>query len=108
MKPAKIGPEDNFSGSNGQGNKSIPAEPDQPLEVRLRRQVARVLELPTARLDINQPLTNLGLDSLLAVELGHMIANELGVDVPTVTLVNGPSIVELVALINEKLLADNA
>ncbi len=32
-----------------------------------------------------------------------MITYEMGVDIPTMTLINGPTIVELVALIDEAL-----
>ncbi len=69
-----------------------PAERLQLIRSHLTELVARVLGLPASRLDLEQPLSNLGLDSLMAVELKNRIAVELGVNVPMVTFLSGPSV----------------
>ncbi len=75
----------------------LAAEPAQRLQLiqsHLTELVARVLGLPASKLDIEQPLSNLGLDSLMAVELKNRIAVDLGVNVPMVTFLSGPSVAQ--------------
>ncbi|HZJ65003.1 MAG TPA: amino acid adenylation domain-containing protein [Kofleriaceae bacterium] len=61
----------------------------------LRRDLARVLRLPESRIEITQPLNRLGLDSLMAVEIKNAIEADLGVTVPVVRFLQGPSIAQL-------------
>jgi len=61
--------------------------------------VSRVLSLPIDRVDPQRPLSQLGLDSLISVELKRELLDRLGADVPIVDLVKGPCISELVASI---------
>ncbi len=82
-----------------------PAERQQLLEAHICELVARVLLTSVSKLDIEQPLTNLGFDSLMAVELSNRIKNELGVELPTVKLIQGPSIVQVATQVNEQLAA---
>jgi acyl carrier protein len=92
-------------------NSILAAEPAerQPLVAScISEQVARVLLTSTHKLDIEQPLTALGLDSLMAVELSNRIKNELGVDVPTVKLIQGPSIAQLATQVSEQLTPDGS
>jgi acyl transferase domain-containing protein/acyl carrier protein len=74
-----------------------PAERIRLLQSHLTELVARVLGLPASRLDVRQPLSNLGLDSLMAVELKNRIAVDLGVNVPMVTFLSGPSVEQAAA-----------
>jgi len=53
--------------------------------------VARVLRIPAAELRQAEPLSNLGLDSLMAVEIKNRVRSELGVDVPLARLLEGAS-----------------
>ncbi|MFB8795997.1 MAG: SDR family NAD(P)-dependent oxidoreductase [Microcoleus sp.] len=80
-----------------------PADRRQLLESRLCEQVARVLGTSAAKLDNSKPLTNLGLDSLMAVELSNRIKSDLKVDVPTMKLMQGPSISQLAEQLLEQL-----
>ncbi len=80
-----------------------PAERQRLLSECIREQVAKVLLTSASKLDIEQPLTNLGFDSLMAVELSNRIKNELGVELPTVKLIQGPSIVQVAMQVNEQL-----
>jgi polyketide synthase 12/myxalamid-type polyketide synthase MxaB len=59
------------------------------LQQRMRSVAARVLGLATdAALDPNRPLQELGLDSLMAVELRNLIKTECGLDrAPAATVV---------------------
>jgi phthiocerol/phenolphthiocerol synthesis type-I polyketide synthase D len=69
----------------------------------LREQVAGVLRVPVARLDVEQPLTSLGLDSLMAIELKNRIERELKVRIPIVTFLQGPGIAQFASQILEQL-----
>lgn len=73
------------------------------LETYLAEKVAGVLRLPIARIDVEQPLTALGLDSLMAIELKNRIELELAVHIPIVAFLQGPSIRQFVAQLRDQL-----
>jgi acyl carrier protein len=70
--------------------------------------VARVLGLAASKLDPQQPLSNLGLDSLMAVELKNRIAVDLGVKVPVVKFLQGFSVAEAVTQVLDQLTAEGS
>jgi acyl transferase domain-containing protein/acyl carrier protein len=72
-----------------------PRERPAILETYLRGQLARVLGLAPAKLDSRQPLNRLGLDSLMAVELKNRIELDIGVLIPMVRLLQGPSLLQI-------------
>jgi myxalamid-type polyketide synthase MxaE and MxaD len=82
---------------------AAPGERRPLLENVLREQVARVIGLSPARVDVQQPLNTLGIDSLMGIELKNRIEAELGVVVPIVRLLEGPTIVEFAALLLDQL-----
>ncbi len=60
-----------------------PAEEQQAqLEKLLTREVSKVLGIPESNIEPDQDLTNLGLDSLMSVEIEIGLENELGADLP--------------------------
>jgi myxalamid-type polyketide synthase MxaB len=62
----------------------------------VRDQVVKVLGLPSPEaLDLSQPLTDAGLDSLMAIELKNRIESGLGMSLAVSNFVEGPSIAEL-------------
>jgi acyl carrier protein len=65
-----------------------------------------VLGLSPSQLDIQQPLTNLGLDSLMAVELKNRISADLGVNVPMVKFLQGFSVAQAATQLLEQLTAE--
>jgi phthiocerol/phenolphthiocerol synthesis type-I polyketide synthase D len=75
----------------------------QLLETYFREQVASILRLPAAKLDVRLPLTTLGLDSLMAIELKNRVELELGIRIPIVTFLQGPSIVEFTSQVLNQL-----
>jgi myxalamid-type polyketide synthase MxaD len=85
-----------------------PGERHQFLQSYLSEQVARVLGLSAAKLDVEQPLSNLGLDSLMAVELKNRIAVDLGVNVPMVKFLQGFSVAQAATQLLEQLLTEAA
>jgi phthiocerol/phenolphthiocerol synthesis type-I polyketide synthase D len=77
------------------------------LETYLCEQVGGVLRVPASRLDIEQPLTTLGLDSLMAIELKNRIELELKVRIPIVTFLQGPSIAQFAGQVLDQILEMN-
>jgi phthiocerol/phenolphthiocerol synthesis type-I polyketide synthase C len=73
------------------------------LESYLRDQVASKLGLTSSRLDIQLPLDHLGVDSLIAVELRSQIERDLGIVVPVVQLLDGPSVARLADWLGDRL-----
>ncbi len=85
-----------------------PAERRQLLHFYLSEQVARVLGLSPSKLDVQQPLSHLGLDSLMAVELKNRIAVDWEVNVPVVKFLQGFSVDQAVTQILDQLAAEVA
>ena len=76
----------------------LAAQPDKRLELLvsfLRDKVGRVLGANAAKVVVDKPLTEVGLDSLMAVELRNWIEGELRVNLPIVELMQGPTITRL-------------
>jgi amino acid adenylation domain-containing protein len=62
------------------------------LNIYLQEQVARLLRMAPSRLNPQQPLSSLGLDSLMVMELKNEVESSLGVVLPMALLLEGPSI----------------
>jgi len=72
-----------------------PAERSDLILALLRRQSARILELPPARVRVDRPLAAHGLDSLAAAELMGEIEASLGVQVDLASLLEGQTLAQL-------------
>jgi len=83
-----------------------PAERQQLLESHIREQLARVLGTSASKLDVERPLHDMRLDSLMAVEMRNRIQTELGVDVPAVKFMEGLSITGLATFIHTAITSD--
>jgi len=77
-----------------------PARPIQNLEEVtewLRSQFAAKIGMSPSEIDINQPITRYGLDSLIAVELTHSVEASLGITLSMTSFLDSPSISQLAA-----------
>ena len=82
------------------------AQPEERLallETYLREQLGRVLGSPLSVLDIHQPLSNAGFDSLMAIELTAKIQHDLRVKVPITHALQGPSLRQMSEYLLEQL-----
>lgn len=71
----------------------------------IHTQVAKVLGLSmTEQLDPDQPLNQLGLESLMAIELVNSFRTALDVDIPIEKFLNGVSISEILVWISKQLI----
>lgn len=77
------------------------------LESYLQECVAQVVKIPPSQLNLQQPLTSLGLDSLMAVELQHRIETDLGIVLPITRFLQGYSITQLAIAILTELTASD-
>ncbi len=62
----------------------------------LRRQIAAVIGMPADSLDVVLPITSLGIDSLMAVEIRNRLDKNLGLSMTVATILDGPSILQMV------------
>ncbi len=69
------------------------------LEAYLHKRIAQVLSISPAHLDKQQPISSLGLDSLMAVQLQHAVENELGVNLPMASFLEDSTIAELASVL---------
>jgi acyl carrier protein len=53
----------------------------------MAEQIAKILRLPASKVDVNRPLPDLGVDSLMALEIQMTIEKQFGVDVPSMEFV---------------------
>ncbi|MEP7272479.1 MAG: type I polyketide synthase, partial [Acidobacteriota bacterium] len=83
-----------------------PIERRSMLESYLRETVARVLRSDAVRLSLSKPLTAMGLDSIMAVELRNVIQSTLGLNVSMVDLLTGAT-ADLVKRLDEQLAEDS-
>ncbi len=68
------------------------------LEDYFRHAVAAVLEHDPAEIDIDQPVSNLGIDSLMAIQLKNRLSSELELSVPMVAFLEGKSLTQLMSI----------
>jgi acyl transferase domain-containing protein/NADPH:quinone reductase-like Zn-dependent oxidoreductase/acyl carrier protein len=74
-----------------------PAELAALLAQMLRREVGEILRIAPERIDSRQALQELGMDSLMGMELVTALEARLGVSIPVMALADSPSIDKLVA-----------
>ena len=71
------------------------SEREAILQQYLAHQLGRVLRISADELDVNQPLNQLGIDSLMAVELRNRVDLHLGVAIPVADLLQEPTVCQL-------------
>jgi acyl transferase domain-containing protein/acyl carrier protein len=81
---------------------SVPGLRRKLLDALIRDKIARVLGTTLDRLDSDRPLLQLGVDSLMAVELRNWIEGELHVNLPISELMSSPSITGLATVVAER------
>jgi FkbH-like protein len=72
-----------------------PAERQPFVEAFLQAQVAQVLKVAPTHLNLQQPLTTLGLDSFMAIELGSRIKSSLGIVISPINFLSEYSLAQL-------------
>jgi len=75
------------------------------MENATAEELAGVLKLSVEKIDKSRGINFLGVDSLIAVELGRAIQVRFGIEVSTMELLSGPNVTQLAAGLLEKLAA---
>jgi acyl carrier protein len=83
-----------------------PAEAVTHLATVLSQHFARILRLPASRIRHDKPLGELGMDSLMYVELGLATEEAFGVDISSLSLDKTSTILSLAGLIHQRLGAE--
>jgi acyl carrier protein len=82
-------------------------EPGRPrrtcLEAHVQQQVAQVLRLAPRRVEVQKPVKQLGLDSLMAVELRNRLESSLGVTLSATLVFNYPTIAAMTPYLAQKM-----
>ncbi|MBP5971593.1 SDR family NAD(P)-dependent oxidoreductase [Brasilonema sp. CT11] len=73
------------------------------LRTYLSEQIAKVLGINESVLNIDQPLNQMGLDSLMAVEFRNRLRTELKINIPITKFLDGLSVVGLTEFVSEQL-----
>ncbi|MBZ0285296.1 MAG: type I polyketide synthase [Anaerolineae bacterium] len=73
------------------------------LENHIREQVAQVLGLAANRVDVQKPLRNLGIDSLMTLELRNRLESTLKLSLSATLVFNYPTVAVLATHLGEKL-----
>ncbi|MGA8220651.1 MAG: SDR family NAD(P)-dependent oxidoreductase [Candidatus Acidiferrales bacterium] len=106
-------PTENAPARTGSGSLRVQLEEEEParrrghVEQYLREQLGKLLGTPPARLEADRPLTELGLDSLIAAELTVVFQRDLGVEIAGSKLLSGASLGDLAAQILNLLRLDS-
>jgi NADPH:quinone reductase-like Zn-dependent oxidoreductase/acyl carrier protein len=80
-----------------------PGKRKKVVEAFLKEQMAKVLRSSPDKIDMHQPLTSLGIDSLMAVELKNRVESDLELAVPVTALLQGPTLSQLAAIVLDQL-----
>jgi NADPH:quinone reductase-like Zn-dependent oxidoreductase/acyl carrier protein len=88
--------------------KAVGSDRIKLIEEFVRETAARVLGLPTANLDPATPLSQSGLDSLMAIELVNRLEEGLQIRFPVEKIVGGPSIRKLAEILAESMPAQSS
>lgn len=76
---------------------AAPADQLGILDTFMREQVAKILRTTPGKIDSKRPLNEIGIDSLMAVELIHQIEGQTGIAIPTGQLMGGAPTVQKIA-----------
>ena len=69
----------------------------------LAAETSRILRLPASEIDAQHPLTEMGFDSLMAVDLRMAAEEKLGVDIPLMSLAGGASLMDIAARVYKRI-----
>jgi len=79
-----------------------PTERQALLHALLVEELVKVLQLPAAKIDVDQDILKMGVDSLMALEFRNTLQSEFGLEISAVNLMQGVSIARIGELLMEK------
>ncbi|WP_375494379.1 beta-ketoacyl synthase N-terminal-like domain-containing protein [uncultured Nostoc sp.] len=77
------------------------------LSTYIQAQIVQALECEAVQVDVQKPLTSMGIDSLMAMSLRNRIVTNLKIELPIEQFIASPSIAELAQACHEQLILKN-
>ncbi|WP_321341401.1 SDR family NAD(P)-dependent oxidoreductase [Breoghania sp.] len=71
-------------------------------------EIGRILRIAPEEIDAHKPLSDIGMDSLMALELRMACERQLGIDIPLMSLANGATLNDLSARIVKRVRGEDA
>ncbi len=72
----------------------------------LAGEIARILRLPAEEVDRHRPLAEIGMDSLMALELRMAAEQRLGIDIPLMSIANGATLADISGRVTSRVLGE--
>ncbi|MHA7772532.1 SDR family NAD(P)-dependent oxidoreductase [Roseibium sp. M-1] len=72
----------------------------------LAAEIGKILRIAPEEIDPHKPLSDIGMDSLMALELRMSAERQLGIDIPLMSLANGATLIDLSGRVANRVLGD--
>jgi acyl transferase domain-containing protein/NADPH:quinone reductase-like Zn-dependent oxidoreductase/NADP-dependent 3-hydroxy acid dehydrogenase YdfG/acyl carrier protein len=72
----------------------------------LAAEIGKILRIAPEEIDPHKPLSDIGMDSLMALELRMSAERQLGIDIPLMSLANGATLIDLSARVANRVLGE--
>ena len=67
----------------------------EQLEEKIKKKLTELLQVPSEAIDMNQPMTNYGVDSMMSMELTTWASRELGLGITQLEVLGGLTVESL-------------
>lgn len=107
-----LGGEESSSGVDGNNLRDELSQLDQAelltaVTDHLKHEISKILRIEAVKLDVKKSLFEMGMDSLMGVELVGSLEANLGIHLPILALTEGPTISKLSERVTAMLITDN-
>lgn len=72
----------------------------------LAAEIGKILRISPEEIDPHKPLSDIGMDSLMALELRMSAERQLGIDIPLMSLANGATLIDLSSRVANRILGE--
>ncbi|MES0808599.1 SDR family NAD(P)-dependent oxidoreductase [Roseibium sp. SCPC15] len=74
----------------------------------LAAEIGKILRISPEEIDPHKPLSDIGMDSLMALELRMSAERQLGIDIPLMSLANGATLIDLSSRVANRVLGEES
>ena len=74
----------------------------------LAAEIGKILRISPDEIDAHKPLSEIGMDSLMALELRMSAERQLGIDIPLMSLANGATLIDLSSRVANRVLGEDS
>jgi len=74
----------------------------------LAAEIGKILRIASEEIDPHKPLSEIGMDSLMALELRMSAERQLGIDIPLMSLANGATLLDLSTKVANRILGEES